>query len=236
MTNGISNNHRNTLIPLSRHEIAEEVQRQIVAIEKEFEQAFTFINKYPKSVTFFGSARFSENNEHYKVAQKLANRLSKLGYSILTGGGGGVMEAANRGAYEAGGESLGINIKLPEEQIPNRFLNAEVECSFFFSRKTALSFGAEAYIFLPGGFGTLDEFFEMITLIQTKKIPAIPVILFGKDYWEPLHEFIYNHIYVAHNAIRKEDMDLYVITDDEDEVVRHIEEATTKRANGIKKN
>ena len=103
-----------------------------------------------------------------------------------------------------------------------------MECSYFFSRKTALSFAAEAYIFFPGGYGTLDEFFELVTLIQTKKIPPVPLILIGKDYWEPLHEFIYEHMYVAHNAIKKEDMDIYKITDETDEVVKIIEESTNK--------
>jgi uncharacterized protein (TIGR00730 family) len=228
----MNNNHdtphngHNSLVPLTRHEIVTEVRRHIKAIETEFDQVFTFINKYPKSVTFFGSARFSENSEHYKAAKNLASELSKRGYSILTGGGGGIMEGANRGAYEAGGPSLGINIKLPSEQIPNRYLNAEFECSFFFSRKTALAFAAEAYIFFPGGFGTLDEFFEIVTLIQTGKIPAIPIIMFGKDYWEPLRQFIYEQMYVAHNAIKKEDLDLYVISDDPKETIARIEKET----------
>src|SRR3989344_3400277 len=218
----------NSLEPLTRQQIIGEVSRHVKSIEKEFEQVFTFINKYPKSVTFFGSARFSENNKHYILSKKLARELSKKGYSILTGGGGGIMEAANRGAYEIGGASIGINIKLPEEQIPNRYLSTSMECSYFFSRKTALSFAAEAYIFFPGGYGTLDEFFELVTLIQTKKIPPVPLILIGKDYWEPLHEFIYEHMYVAHNAIKKEDMDIYKITDETDEVVKIIEESTNK--------
>jgi len=231
--NHTGNGERNSLVKLSRREIIAEVRRQLTAIEKEFDAVFTFINEHPKSVTFFGSARFSEKNAHYMVAQSLAHELSKRGYSILTGGGGGIMEGANRGAFEAGGPSLGINIKLPQEQMPNRYLNAEIECSFFFSRKTALAFAAEAYIFFPGGYGTLDEFFEVITLIQTKKIPRIPVMLVGKDYWEPLNEFIYDEMFVAHNAIQKEDLDLFTITDDLGEIVQAIEKATEIKQNGI---
>ncbi len=220
---------RSPLHPLSRQEIIEEVNRRVNQIQKEFKEVFSFINHYPKSVTFFGSARFSENNEHCQRSRALAHRLSKLGYSILTGGGGGIMDAANHGAYDAGGPSLGINIKLPEEQMINRYLSAELECSYFFSRKTALSFAAEAYIFFPGGFGTLDEFFELATLIQTKKIPAVPLILIGKDYWEPLDQFIYEQMYVAHNAIKESDRNIYMITDDEDKIVRVIEASTATK-------
>ncbi len=226
---------RNSLVPFTRHEIIREVHRHIKAIETEFDQVFTFINNYPKSVTFFGSARFSENTEHYKAAYNLAAELAKRDYSILTGGGGGIMEGANRGAFEAGGQSLGVNIKLPSEQIPNRFLNAEFECNFFFSRKTALAFVAEAYIFFPGGFGTLDEFFEIVTLIQTQKIPAVPIVAFGKDYWEPLRDFIYEQMYVAHNAIKKEDLDLFTITDDPKVAIDIVERATALKQLEVEK-
>lgn len=189
-------------------------------IATEFERGFAFVKRFKKSVTFYGSARFKPSNPHYKEARKLAARLAKLGYTIVTGGGPGIMEAANRGAKEVGGVSVGLNIELPHEQIVNPYVTESLSFFYFFARKTALSFSAETYIFFPGGFGTLDEFFEIITLIQTRKIPKAPIILVGTDFWGPLHEFIKEEVYFHHSAIEKKDMSLYTITDDHDEIVR----------------
>lgn len=191
-------------------------------IATEFDQGLKFILKYPRSVTFYGSARFKPSTPHYKDARTLAYKLSKLGYSIVTGGGPGIMEAANRGAMEAGGPSIGLNIKLPREQILNPYTTDSLSFYYFFSRKTTMSFSAEAYIFYPGGFGTLDEFFELVTLIQTGKIRRIPVLLVGSDFWNPLEEFIMNACWRAHGAIDKKDADLFHITDDHDEIIRII--------------
>jgi len=207
------------IVPLTKEEMIEAARGRIIEIQKEFRAAFELLGKYPKSVTFFGSARFTENNPHYIAAQNLAKRLSALGYSIVTGGGPGIMEAANRGAFENKGQSVGINIKLPREQMGNLYINDSMEVEYFFVRKVALSFAAEAYIFFPGGFGTLDEFFEILTLVQTRKIKHVPLILVGKDYWGALDQFILEQIYQKHKAVAPEDMRLYTITDDEDEVL-----------------
>jgi len=211
---------------LTREEIHAEIQARVSRIDKEFSAGFEFINAYPKSVTFFGSSRFAAGSEHYNQARALAGKIVKeLDYAVLTGGSAGIMEAANRGAFEAGGESLGLNIKLPREQHPNEYTTASIDFSYFFVRKVALSFAAEAYIFFPGGFGTLDEFFEIVTLVQTHKIRKVPIFLVGKDYWEPLQKFIKENIYEVHQAISKHDMDLYKITDDATEIIEAIRNA-----------
>lgn len=191
-------------------------------IASEFDRGLRFIKKYRQSVTIYGSARFKSNNPHYRDARALAFRLSRLGYTIITGGGPGVMEAANRGAKEAGGPSVGLNIELPHEQIINPYVTDSMSFFYFFSRKTTMSFASEAYIFFPGGFGTLDEFFEIITLIQTKKLHSIPVILVGTDFWSPLQSFIEKTVLLQHGSIDKKDLNLYVILDDQDKIVEYI--------------
>jgi uncharacterized protein (TIGR00730 family) len=212
--------------PLRTSDLEKEAKRRGDKIEKEFRDAFTFIKNNPKSVTFFGSARFRPANKHYKEARSLAFRIAdELKYAVVTGGGPGIMEAANRGAFEAGGASFGLNIKLPYEQVKNPYVTESVDFYYFFSRKVALSFSAEAYIFFPGGFGTLDEVFEILTLVQTQKIPRVPVVLFGSDYWQPINKLILKQLYNSHKAIDQKDMDLYVITDNEDEVLKIVKEA-----------
>jgi uncharacterized protein (TIGR00730 family) len=195
-------------------------------IDREFKRGFDFIQNIQKSVTFFGSARFGENDHYYKKARHIAGRIStELNYAVITGGGPGVMEAGNRGAYEAGGTSIGFNIELPFEQVRNPYLTSYLDFYYFFSRKVLLSFAAEAYIFYPGGFGTLDEFFEIITLVQTGKIHDVPVILVGKEFWTALDEFIKIHMLDLHGAINAEDRQLYTITEDEDEIIEIIKKA-----------
>ena len=198
-------------------------------IANEFEQGLQFIKKYPKSVTFYGSSRFQYDNPHYKDAYKLAQKLSKSGYAIVTGGGPGIMEAANRGAKEAGGPSVGLNIQLPREQIINPYVTDSLSFYYFFSRKTTLSFSAEAYIFYPGGYGTLDEFFEIITLIQTHKIHRVPVFLVGSEFWLPLDRYMEEFLQVRHGAIEEADLHLYIITDDHEEVLRAIEQTPPRQ-------
>ncbi len=191
-------------------------------IAGEFDRGLKFIKKYKKSVTFYGSARFASSNVHYKDARALGQRLSKLGYAIITGGGPGIMEAGNRGAMDEGGASIGLNIELPHEQVINPYVTDSLSFFYFFSRKTTMSFSAQAYVFFPGGFGTLDEFFEIITLIQTKKLHAIPVILVGSDFWNPLQKFIESVVLQQHAAIDKKDLLLYRILDDHEEIVKYI--------------
>ncbi len=191
-------------------------------IAAEFENGLEFIKKYEKSVTIYGSARFKSDNIHYKDARKLAGLLAKAGYAVLTGGGPGIMEAANRGAKEAGGDSLGLNIELPFEQNINPYVTDSMSFYYFFSRKTTMSFAAEAYIYYPGGFGTLDELFEILTLVQTRKIRKIPIFLVGADFWAPMQDFIENVIFRDHGAVDKKDMQLYTITDDHDLIIKTI--------------
>ena len=190
--------------------------RRLETISKEFKNGFEFIRNYPKSVTFFGSARTKENDFYYNKARVIAERIVKeLHYSILTGGGPGIMGAGNRGAFEAGGNSLGLNIKLPHEQESNKYLTDSIDFHYFFSRKVCLSYSAEAYVFFPGGFGTLDEFLEILTLVQTHKIPKTPIILVGNDYWKPIDNFFKTTL-LESEFINNDDLDLYTITEDED--------------------
>ena len=217
---------KDSILPpqLSPEEIHRIIKSKVHRIDREFTGAFEFISKYDKSVTFFGSARFDENNDHYQKARQLAKKISELGYTILTGGGGGIMEAANRGAIEAGKESLGLNIRLPKHQPLNSYITNSMQFDYFFVRKVALSFAAEAYLFFPGGFGTFDEFFEILTLIQTRKIRRVPIILVGADYWNELNLFIKNIMLGKHHSIKEEDMKLYTITDNEDEIIEIIKQ------------
>ncbi|MEK7120874.1 MAG: TIGR00730 family Rossman fold protein [Patescibacteria group bacterium] len=210
--------------------LEKEASRRGARINKEFLNAFTFIKKTDKSVTFFGSTRVMPNSKHYKQARILAEKIvKKLGHSIVTGGGPGIMEAGNRGAKESGGVSIGFNIILPYEQSKNQYLTESLDFYYFFSRKVALYFSAEACVFFPGGFGTLDELFDLLTLVQTGKTTKMPIILIGKDYWDPLNTFIKKHLYNAHKFVDLTDMDLYTITDDLDEVIEIIRKAPIRR-------
>jgi uncharacterized protein (TIGR00730 family) len=162
---------------MAYQELRDGARRRLATINSEFRHTFKFLSKYPRSVTFFGSARFTENHPFYVRARALASRVAiETGHTVMTGGAGGVMEAANRGAYESGGQSIGMNIVLPHEQKMNQYLTAHIRFYYFFIRKVALTFSAEVYVFFPGGFGTMDEFFEILTLMQTKKIPKAPII------------------------------------------------------------
>ena len=211
--------------PLTKKEIEYASKLRVSRISKEFSRGFKFIKKYPKSVTFFGSARFKEDNIHYQQAKNIAEELSKLGYAIVTGGGPGIMEAANKGAYEAGGASVGLDIRLPKEQVTNPYVKDSVDFYYFFSRKVTLSFSAEAYLYFPGGFGTLDEFFEILTLVQTHKIPKVPIMLIGSDFWRPLDEFIKKRLLKEHGTISSGDEELYKIIDNNEEIIEIVKNA-----------
>ncbi len=212
--------------PITTKRIEEIIKKRKKTTEKEFNAGYKLIKKYPRSVSILGSARFKEDNIYYKQARSLGYRIAKeLKYAVVTGGGPGIMEAANRGAFEGEGVSLGFTIKLPKEQSTNKYVTEFAEFEYFFSRKTILFFSAETYIYYPGGFGTLDEFFEIVTLIQTKKIPKVPVVLVGKEFWEPLLNLIKEELYEDNSTINKDDMELYKIVDSEDEILEIIKRA-----------
>ncbi|HEX5041302.1 MAG TPA: TIGR00730 family Rossman fold protein [Candidatus Polarisedimenticolaceae bacterium] len=172
-------------------------------------------------VTVFGSARFPEDHRYYGLAREVGGRLARAGFTVMTGGGPGIMEGANRGAREAGGRSIGCNIQLPHEQRPNPYLDLFVEFPHFFVRKVMLVKYSYAFIALPGGFGTLDEIFETVVLIQTAKIRQFPVVLMGSDYWAPLFDFIRDTMLPA-RTISPEDPDILTVTDDPAEAVETI--------------
>ena len=172
-------------------------------------------------VTVFGSARYDQSHPYYALARDVGRGIAGLGFTVMTGGGPGLMEAANRGAREAGGRSVGCNIELPKEQLPNRYLDRSVSCRYFFVRKVLLFKYSYAFIGLPGGLGTLDELFEALTLIQTGKIKSFPVVLIGTDYWRPLQELL-RHL-ALHGTIDHRDLDLLLITDSLPDALRHIE-------------
>lgn len=192
-------------------------------IMQEFIKGFYTFRETRDCVTFFGSARFEDNNGYYHLAKETARQLGSHGFTIMTGGGPGIMEAANRGAKDAGATSLGCNIRLPEEQDPNEYLDKFVEFKFFFVRKVMLLKYSNAFILFPGGFGTLDELFETATLIQTKKMFEFPLILMGSDYWNKLKLFEMNTMVEA-GTISESDLDLIYLTDDPAEACRYVKE------------
>jgi uncharacterized protein (TIGR00730 family) len=187
---------------------------------RQFIKGFRTLHFVGPCITVFGSARFKEDHQYYKAAYEFGKRIAELGLSTLTGGGPGIMEAANRGAYEHGGPSIGCNIKLPFEQKPNPYLHKSITFDHFFVRKTLLIKYSYAFIIMPGGFGTLDEFFETLTLIQTKTITQFPVVVYGKEYHQPLVDQL--KFMAEQGTIAAEDLKLVVVTDDMDEAMAHI--------------
>ncbi len=192
------------------------------AVLMEFIKGFRTLHFVGPCVTIFGSARFKEDDATYKQTQELAGEIAKLGFTIMTGGGPGVMEAANRGAKDVGGRSVGCNILLPHEQMHNPYLDKWVNIKFFFVRKTLLIKYSYAFVVMPGGFGTLDEYFEALTLIQTKMLSEFPIIIFDKSYHKDLLEHIDKM--KERGTIAAEDLKLCLFTDSIDEAVNHIQE------------
>jgi uncharacterized protein (TIGR00730 family) len=187
----------------------------------EFVEGFEEMARIGPAVSIFGSARTKSRAWEYNMARKIAKLLAKRGYAVITGGGPGIMEAANRGAFEAGGTSVGLNIELPFEQKSNKYINKLLTFHYFFVRKVMFVKYSQAFIIMPGGFGTLDEFFESLTLIQTNIVPGFPVILVGEKYWRRLYSWI-KDVLLKRGAISPEDMDLFSLTDDPEEVIQII--------------
>jgi uncharacterized protein (TIGR00730 family) len=206
---------------------AQELMRAI-RIFTEFMRGFRALHFVGPCVTVFGSARFTENHPYYSLARHCGAELARAGFTVMTGGGPGIMEAANRGAKDAGGRSIGCNIKLPREQQPNPYLDHWITFRYFFVRKVMLVKYSYAFITLPGGFGTLDEIFEAATLIQTGKIREFPLVLMGREYWQPLLHFM-DECLLSSQTIDRADLDRLIITDSVQEAVGAITEVAKRR-------
>jgi uncharacterized protein (TIGR00730 family) len=200
-------------------------------IMSEFVDGFEALGEITNAVSIFGSAREHSSQKNYKAAEKTAWLLARKGYAIITGGGGGIMEAANKGAHEAGGTSVGLNIELPHEQSPNKFATIQMGFRYFFARKVMFVKYASAFVVFPGGYGTLDELFEAATLIQTKKIKPFPIILYDKDYWTDILEWIKRKL-LKGDYVSPEDLDIFKLVSTPEEAVKLII-ATGKK--GLKK-
>ncbi len=217
---------------MNKKELIEREKKTLRKINSELEEGFNLILQHEKTVTFFGSARFKEDSTYYQMARELGKRITReLGYAVITGGGPGIMEAGSRGASEGSksGEVLGVCIQLPHEQRVNKYVTKIVNCEHFFTRKAIMTFSAEAWLFFPGGFGTFDELFGILTLVQTGKVPLIPIILVGKDFWNKVDELIREELFKKFRTISQGDMKLYTITDDEDEIIRLIKEVPVRK-------
>jgi uncharacterized protein (TIGR00730 family) len=206
------------------HEIKVTDSWQIFKIMAEFVDGFEKLAKIGPCVSIFGSARTKNENKYYKMAEDTARLLTEHGYGVISGGGPGIMEAANKGAYEAGGKSVGLNIELPFEQFHNRYIDRDklMEFDYFFVRKVMFMKYSQGFIILPGGFGTMDESFEAITLIQTGKIARFPIVFVGVDYWKGLFDWVEDKMLNSENNIKSEDLNLYRVVDTPEEAVDHI--------------
>ena len=204
---------------------------RVLRIQSEFVEGFGLLAELPRAVSVFGSARTPQDSPHYASGVAIGAALAEAGYAVITGGGPGAMEAANRGASEAGGLSVGLGIELPFEQELNEWVDVGIAFRYFFVRKTMFVKYAQAFVILPGGFGTLDELFEALTLVQTRKVTRFPVVLFGSEYWSGLVDWLRTTMVPA-ATIRDTDLDLFTVTDDVDEVVRIVQEAEKARQAG----
>ncbi|MBA3532109.1 MAG: TIGR00730 family Rossman fold protein [Ardenticatenales bacterium] len=221
MTSPLENKH------LSFFDYEHDPAWRVFRIMAEFVQGLTFLSRLEKTVTFFGSARLHEDNPYYQMARTIGYRCAEKGYTVVTGGGPGIMMAGNQGAYEAGGMSVGINIKLPFEEAANPYVKQHEDFHYFFSRKFMLDYSAQAYLFFPGGFGTLDELFTVLTLIQTGKMepPIPPMVLIGSEFWGGLVSWITQTLRDEFQTISPTDLSLFKIVDDIEEVMRIVTEA-----------
>ncbi|HET6907956.1 MAG TPA: TIGR00730 family Rossman fold protein [Mycobacteriales bacterium] len=202
---------------------------RVLRIQAEFVEGFGLLSELPSAVSVFGSARTRQEDPEYAAGEKLGAALARAGYAVITGGGPGLMEAVNKGCCEAGGISVGLGIELPFEQRINDWVDVGLNFRYFFARKTMFVKYAQAFVVLPGGFGTMDELFEALTLVQTGKVTSFPVVLFGTEYWSGLLDWL-RRTMLVHHKINEVDLDLITVTDDVDEVVRTIVNADKARA------
>jgi uncharacterized protein (TIGR00730 family) len=220
---------RDAFQPKNWNEIKTENAWQIFKVMAEFVEGFEKLAKIGPCVTVFGSARTEPSHEYYKLGEEVAYKLTKAGFGVITGGGPGIMEAANKGAHMSGGKSVGLNIELPFEQMHNPFIDPDklLTFNYFFVRKVMFIKYAQGFVVMPGGYGTLDEFFEAITLVQTQKMVHFPIILVVKKYWEGLVDWLKGTL-IAEKNISPEDLNLFFTVDTADEVVSVIEEFYNK--------
>jgi uncharacterized protein (TIGR00730 family) len=215
---------------LSSEEKAADLEQHVGMIAQEFREGFEAVDRIDRpAVTIFGSARIHEDTDEYEQARATGRRFAELGWAVVTGGGPGVMEAANRGAKEGGGLSVGFNIQLPHEQRPNAYLDLSLTFRHFYARKTMFVKAAEGFVVFPGGFGTVDELFEALTLIQTGKVFHFPVVLVDSDYWEELLDWVRGEL-LADGMISPDDLKLLYVTDEIDEAIARVLEAYERRS------
>ena len=200
-------------------EVHPDDQERALAYAYDLGRGLVLLRTLPQGVTAFGSARVREGDKYYDKARELGALLAQNGHPVITGGGPGIMEAVNRGAFEYGGRSVGLNITLEHEQFANPYLSDEMEFHYFFARKVMLSMASKVYVYFPGGFGTLDELSEILCLMQENKMPRMPVFLFGKSYWKPLDKFFRSRL-LANKMVKAPDLNIYKITDDINDIVK----------------
>ncbi len=213
----MSDSERERCIAQGDYPRMSDITWRIFRIMAEFVEGFEFLSTLKQEVTIFGSARLPASNRWYQEAEKLGRLLGENGYTTVTGGGPGIMEAGNKGAYEAKGRSVGLNIMLPTEQRINPYVLESRAFHYFFTRKTMLAASAQAYVYFPGGYGTMDELCEILTLIQTKKSEQIPIVLVSKEFWSPLIEWFKTMMYEKMETISREDLDLFKVVDSAEE-------------------
>lgn len=206
---------------ISKEDFTHEDPWRIFRIMSEFVEGFEVLSKVGDAVSIFGSSRTGPKDKYYKLSEEIAYQLAKAGFAIITGSGPGVMEAANKGARRAGGHSIGLNIEIPSEQKPNRYVDTLIDFHYFFIRKVMFVKYAKAFVITPGGFGTLDELFEAINLIQTERIGKFPVILSGREYWQDMLTWIKNVVLKRRN-ISSSDLAIFKVIDEPKEIVKYI--------------
>ena len=194
---------------------------RVFRIMSEFVEGFEVLSGVGKAVSIFGSSRIKPGNKYYKLAEEVAYFLAKADYAVITGSGPGIMEAANKGTKRAGGHSIGLNIQIPSEQMPNKYVDTLLDFRYFFVRKVMFVKYAKAIVIMPGGYGTLDEFTEAINLIQTERIPKFPVVLFGSEYWKGMLDWLRGTV-LKNGSISKEELNIFTVVDNPKEVVRVI--------------